>query len=179
MGCQHLHLSSPFFFFVFSSVLVMQYYSTFVHCNFFSPQASQHLALLQLFSWSKKGVLGAGVCSTWWNVQGATEMWKIWWPAHSHGRTCQFLCGIIIYAKVWQFCFENYVNLFFASQVYGRDIRCTTVLPWKEGDSSWYKAREFASGIPWRAENCWFWLVCPCTFSKVRKNCSVKVLSRS
>lgn len=90
----------------------MQYYSTFVHCNIFSPQASQHLALLQLFSWSKKGVLGAGVCSTWWNVQGATEMWKIWWPAHSHGRTCQFLCGITIYAKVWQFCFENYVNLF-------------------------------------------------------------------
>lgn len=58
----------------------------------------------------------------------------------------------------------------FTFPVHGGDIRCTAVLPWEESDSSRHQTRESASRLSWRAENCWFWLVCPCTFSKVRNH---------
>lgn len=53
--------------------------------------------------------------------------------------------------------------------VHGGDSWCFIVLPREKSDSSWHQARESTSGLSWRAENCWFWLVCPRTFSKVRK----------
>lgn len=59
--------------------------------NVFFPQASKHPALLQLFPWPKEGVLGVGVCAARWNVQGAAEMWKIWWPANCHSKSCPFV----------------------------------------------------------------------------------------
>lgn len=63
-------------------------------------QAPQHLALLQLFPWSEKGVLGAWVRSTWRNVQGTTAMWKIWLPAHGHSRDyCCLLFGLVWLTK--------------------------------------------------------------------------------
>ena len=58
--------------------------------------------------------------------------------------------------------------------VHGGDIWCTAVLPWEESDSPWHQARESASWLSWRAENCWLWLVCACTFSKVRNHSAIK-----
>lgn len=43
-------------------------------------------------------------------------------------------------------------------------------MPWEESNSSWHQAWESSSRLSWRAENCWFWLVSPCTFSKVRNH---------
>lgn len=58
--------------------------------------------------------------------------------------------------------------------VHGGDIWCTAVLPWEESDSPWHQARESASWLSWRVENCGLWLVCPCTFSKVRNHSAIK-----
>ena len=90
-----------------------------------------------------------------------TEIW-IWWKFVY--LFCYWNIFILVFSDIE---FGHHVVWFFFL-AHAPDVQSHVLLPWKESHPQRYQAGKSVDGTDWRAQDCWLWLVCACTFIKVR-----------